>query len=266
MIKFVVDDTIDCPSQSIDDDSRSQSMDIDLPQSRLEKSIEIETSALSSSESEEDSDDHPIRINHIQVTFTIPYSISNDSILNETVFIIDLTHNQLIQTLISICINQSSFHIDYFTNVSLPHNVCLYLLLNMTNSKEIFLCRTIQKKFSSMHDDHDDDHHEMDHISNVPGVIFVVIQSVIILIMMLIISMVYTVKNRRSVGTTRRVTNVIISEEDFILSPIEEQVLAATDLTTIHKDHIFTNHNLNNIKKLTKRSIESSEDVEDTYL
>ena len=111
--------------------------------------------------------DHSTSSNNIQVIFTIPYTVSNDAILNQTVFITDAVHNQLLATITQMCINGSSIIINYSTNKPLPHNVCLYLVLNMTLSttiREIFTCRTIGKNASSNDEVTSADHTVQDQV------------------------------------------------------------------------------------------------------
>jgi hypothetical protein len=127
------------------------------------------------------------------VLFTIPYSISNKSILNQTIFITDIKHQQLIKPLV-------------------------YILLNMTISKELFLCQTVKKKSSSATDD--------DNVGRLSA-LFIIVQCM----MIIIISMVYKISVVAPVllrvdPTIDAINPEIINENDFILSPIEEQVLA----------------------------------------
>ena len=202
----------------------------------------------------------------IQVIFTIPYTMTNESILNETVFITDAAGNQLIATLMHICINNSSFIINYLTSKPLPHNICLYILLNITSLKELYLCRTINNNFSSDHSASGDGH------AVGPSGLFIVLLCMLIVLMMITIYVIQTARKKslmnritehlfRNKAAARASKRNIINPEmtneaqlnNLITSPIEGQVLAANNLTSIHTDRRFTNHNLINIKEFTKR-------------
>jgi hypothetical protein len=61
-----------------------------------------------------------------------------------------------------------------------------------------------------------------------------------------------------------RINPVITNENHFILSPIEEGILAATDLTSVHHDQRFTNHTLMNMTELTKR-LNASHKEDESY-
>ncbi|CAF1276443.1 unnamed protein product [Adineta steineri] len=152
-------------------------------------------------------------LNIIQIIFTIPYTISNNSIFNKTVFITDVVHNQLLASLTNICINGSSFIINYSTTISLPHNICLYLLLNLTSStvlKEIIFCRTIDYSYN---DTSSTDNSQTDTNQSVgPSVYFIISQSIIILIMMFTI---YAVQTVRKKSLLNRIGQLVIRSRPY---------------------------------------------------
>ena len=139
--------SIDRDSATSSNSCSTQSININTTVSETNTSLAMNIIQFMSSWKQtiitDDEDSTSLNIN--EVKFTIPYQISNESIINKTIFITDIKHHQLIATLTNICINSSSFIINYSTNKSLPHNVCLYLLLNLTISiqREIIFCRTI---------------------------------------------------------------------------------------------------------------------------
>ncbi|CAF0999877.1 unnamed protein product [Adineta steineri] len=190
-----------------------------------------------------ETEDHSESISY-QVIFTFPYSISNGSILNQTVFITDPIKNHLIASLILICINGSSFIINYSTNQPLPHNVCLFLLLNITSPatiREIFTCQVINANSSNNFEAAVDSH------AAGPSAVFIIAQGIMIFIMMMIICLAQVFKEKHVVNRVgqhlhqmqmpRAVLNGIIQDPNGIprnmRSPsIQDQVLAANDLTT----------------------------------
>jgi hypothetical protein len=241
-------------------------------------------------------------LNIIQITFTIPYTITNESILNETVFITDVKHNQLLATLTNICFNESSFFVNYSTIQSLPQTICLYLLLNLTSSmtlREIIFCRTIENLYNSTSSS--DNTNTETNATAGPSGIFILSQGIIIFIMMFIIYAVHTAReknlvNRVSQRVVRSRPYIIIcghktvshtSSDDVeatrksattlqaglnllrfnlhltalpnqqVTAAIEEQVLAANDLTSTLNDRGVTkpciNRDLIDVKELTKR-------------
>lgn len=236
---------------------------------------------------------HATALNIIQITFIIPYNLSNQTILNKTILILDVPHRHLLASISDICFNQSSFFVNYSTLQPLPHDVCLYLLLNLTstmNLKEIIFCRTIE-------------HIPSENITSSkhpvgPSEFFILSQCIIIFIMMLII---FSVQTAREKNFLNRVSERVVHTRAFIAvfgskaamershpstgvnsishpattlqaglrqlvlnrhvafvpPPIEEQVLAATDLTSTINDRRVTRQSINRdlipIKELTKR-------------
>jgi hypothetical protein len=244
-------------------------------------------------------EDHSTSLNIIQMTFTIPYIISNNSILNKTIFIIDV-----------ICINGSSFIINYSTKKSLPHDICLYLVLNLTSSttlKEIIFCRTIDNPYDNSSSSHDNTTAASSTVG--PSQFFILSQCIIILIMMFII---YGVQTAREKSLANRVSQRLYRSRPYITifgnkttacassaatnhastlqaglnnldfhrrlaslshpmgAPIEEQVLAAHDLTSTSNDRRATrwsiNRDLIDIKEFTKRMSEPNESSTDMEL
>lgn len=248
--------------QSINIDTAKNNQTI--PITSFWKPIIPEKDGGESGESEEDSTSSK----YIQVIFTIPYTISNGSILNLTVSITDPIHNQIIPSLIHICINSSSFIINYLTNQSLPHYICLYVSLLATPLKEIFICRTISKDIQP--DDDDDETHD-GHTGTGPSAIFIVLQCVLILLMMLFICVIEISRKNHIVDRVskrlfrhpqvRRMAAADILNESInrrgtsheIQLNTEQQVLDANGLTPTHNERRFTNHTLMNITELTKR-------------
>ncbi|CAF2391767.1 unnamed protein product [Rotaria sp. Silwood2] len=257
---------------------------------------------------------HSTPLNMIQIIFTIPYTITNNSIHNKTAFITDVEHNQLLGSLTDICINESSFIINYSTIKPLPHNICLYLLLNLTLSttlREIFFCRTID----DLYNDPSLSHNETEKNHNVgPSEFFILSQCIIILIMMFVIYGVQTVRQKDLVNrvserlvhsrpyitifgnrtpahtssndvnssinpatTLQRGLNHLVFHRNLtalpnrqISAPIEEQVLAASDLTSTIFDRRATrpciNHDLIDVKEFTKRMSAQMENSTNTEL
>ena len=213
----------------------------------------------------EEVDAHTPGKNDVRMIFILPYSFSRESILNQTVFITDRLNSRILPPFIDICMNESSFFISYSTNQSLPHNVCLYLLLNLTTttSRELFLCRMINGKSSlSMNRMSSNDH-------NVgPGVIFILLQGVIIVIMMCMIAIGHRAREKHVVSRIRQYFSRTKSNDqatnitEFISPPIEQLVLAATDLTSTSEDRKYTNHTLIDIREFTKRLSGTSHDAE----
>ncbi|CAF2388753.1 unnamed protein product [Rotaria sp. Silwood2] len=206
-----------------------------------------------------------ISLNTIQVIFTVPSTIiSNESILNRTVFITDIKSNQLLASLNHICFNGSSFIINYSTNQSLPYNMCLYVLISSITLREIFICCTINNN---------SDDNENQIVG--PSISFIMSQSVISLLLMLIINLVQTSRKKNLVNCVGKhffhnklithknsitILNDSINSEmindihlkNFISSSVEEQVLAANDLTSTRDNRRFTHHTLIDIKELAK--------------
>ncbi|CAF0824042.1 unnamed protein product [Rotaria sp. Silwood1] len=207
-----------------------------------------------------------ISLNTIQVIFTIPFSIiSNGSILNQTVSITDIKSNQLLASSNHICFNGSSFIVNYSTNQSLPYNICLYVLILSITLREIFICRTINNN---------SDGNENPIVG--PSVFFIVSQSVMSLLMMIIIYLVQISRKKNLINRVGQhfVCNNLITHKssiillndainseimhdinlnNFISAPIEEKVLAATDLTSTRNDRRFTHHTLIDMKELIKQ-------------
>ncbi|UJR10332.1 hypothetical protein I4U23_014538 [Adineta vaga] len=220
-----------------------------------------------SNESDESSD-HSSLSNNIQVIFSIPYVVEDGSIVNQTLFITDAHNDQIVPSLSYICVNGSSFIVNYMTNKELPHNVCLYLLLNLTSMstlREIFTCHTIISNISS-----NDDHDTNGKHAVGPSFIFIISQSVIILLMMVFISLVHNARNNRlanrlgqhllrNIPIPQTIRNSILREPDRTdiirhRSPsIGQQVLSAVDLTTTQTDRTPNDHTLIDITELTKR-------------
>ncbi|CAF3752303.1 unnamed protein product [Adineta steineri] len=249
----------------------TQSTHIDSPKSKIITDNQRETYALlaitsswniamgTRSQGRDDSDEHDpdydeeygssetgdhSELHSYQVIFTFPDSIENGSILNQTVFITDPIKNHLIASLTLICINGSSFIINYSTNQPLPHNVCLFLLLNITSPatiREIFTCQVINANSST------DFEHAVESHAAGPSAVFIIAQGIMIFIMMMIICLAQVLKEKHVVNRfgqhlhqmqmPRAVLNGIIQDPNGIprnmRSPsIQDQVLAANDLTT----------------------------------
>lgn len=236
---------------------------------------------------------HATSLNIIQITFTIPYNLSNQSIVNKTILILDVPHRRLLASINHICFNQSSFFVNYSTYQPLPHDVCLYLLLNLTSTmtlKEMIFCRTIEHSPS---ENSTSSKHPVG-----PSGFFILSQCIIIFVMMLIIYSVQTAREKNLINRmSERVVHtrafitvfgnkaamqrsnpdvgmntishpattlqaglrqmVLNRQLPFVPSPIEEQVLAANDLTSTINDRRVTRQSINRdlipIKKLTKR-------------
>ncbi|CAF0977516.1 unnamed protein product [Adineta steineri] len=211
-----------------------------------------------------ETEDHSESISY-QVIFTFPYSISNGSILNQTVFITDPIKNHLIASVTLICINGSSFIINYSTNQPLPHNVCLFLLLNITSPatiREIFTCQVINANSSA------DYEHAVEGHAAGPSAVFIIAQGIMIFIMMMIICLAQVFKEKHVVNRfgqhlhrmqmPRAVLNGIIQDPNGMprnmRSPsIQDQVLAANDLTTTTPGTNRPDQALININELTNR-------------
>lgn len=252
-------------------------------------------------------DEDSTSLNIIEVNFTIPYQISNESIINKTIFITDIKHHRLLATLTKICINSSSFIVNYSINKWLPHNICLYLLLNLTVStqKEIIFCRTIDDfNNSKLHDTS-----TATTGTGGPSGYFILSQCVIIILMMFIIYAVETARKKSLVNrvsqrlhrsrpyisifgiktitrtgsnaintsinpaTTLQVgLNQLVLDRNLasIATPIEEQVLAANDLTSTIYDRRASRPSLNrdliDIKEFTKRISFPNDTITDTEL
>ncbi|UJR35725.1 hypothetical protein I4U23_028475 [Adineta vaga] len=263
---------------------------------------------------DQEQNDHSSVLNTIQIIFTIPYIILNNSILNNTVFITDIVHNELLASLTNICIDNSSFIVHYSTMKPLPHNICLYLLLNLTSStilREIFFCRTIDSlsNITSSNDSETEVHRAVG-----PSSFFILSQCVIILIMMIIIYGVQTARQKslvnrvgqrlirsrpymivfgnktngtaaidttnipRNTTTTPQTglnhllfhRNLTVKPNFKMIEPIEEQVLAANDLTSTMQDRraskVYINRDLINVKEFTKRMSTTNESSTDNEL
>ena len=143
----------------------------------------------------DDESSHPLK--SIEIAFTIPYTIAPSSVLNQTVFITDVAHNQLLAALSNLCWNGSSFIVYYASIKALPHNICLYLVLNQSLStvpREIVFCRTIddsQNPLSPSSSQEGDGSHTVG-----PSQFFILSQCIIILIMMFIIFIVQTARQK----------------------------------------------------------------------
>lgn len=150
-------------------------------------------------------DDENSQLSSIEIAFTIPYSISGSSILTQRVFITDVTHNQLLASLSNLCLNGSSFIVNYASTIALPHNICLYLVLNHSLSailREIVFCRTIADSETSASSSSS---HETDGAHTVgPSQFFILSQGIIILIMMFIIFIVQTARQKSLVHRARQ--------------------------------------------------------------
>ena len=279
-----------CSIQSINiDHSGDQSVFIPFSSS-WERTIVIE---------DDDHDgDSTTSLNIIQITFTIPYQISNQTIVNKTVFITDVIHNQLLASLTNFCVYDSSFLVNYSTIQPLPQRICLFLLLNLTSSilpREIIFCQTIDDSYNSTLTSGTNTTADTAH-SVGPSGFFILSQCIIILLMMFIIYGVQTARqknlvqraseriihsrtyitifgNKRSARASSAVINQTINPATTlqaglnqlmfncrltsVSSPIEEQVLAANDLTTTIHDRRATrpsiNRDLINVKEFTKR-------------
>ena len=261
-----------------------------------------------------DNDDSSTSLNIIQITFTIPYQISNQSIVNKTIFITDAIHNQLLASLTNFCYNDSSFFVNYSTIQPLPQTICLFLLLNLTSSilpREIIFCRTIEDSYNTtLTSDNSTITTDTSHAVG-PSGYFILSQCIIILIMMFIIFGVQTARqkdlvnraseriihsrtyitifgNKRSVRASSAVINQSIHpattlqaglnqlmfnrRPTSVTAPIEEQVLAANDLTTTIYDRRATrpsiNRDLIDVKEFTKRmsTVPIENSAEDTEL
>ena len=143
--------------------------------------------------------------NSIEIIFTIPYSISVSSILTQRVFITDVAHNHLLASLSNLCLNGSSFIVNYASAIALPHNICLNLVLNQSLStflREIVFCRTIN---DSENPASSSQSHETDGTHTVgPSQFFILSQGIIILIMMFIIFIVQTARQKSLVHRGRQ--------------------------------------------------------------
>jgi len=256
---------IDQPTNKFDSDDQRQHYNILAVHSSWKK-ILIKN-GYQRDDSGENEPDETGSSNNIQVIFTIPYTVSNEAILNHTVFITDPVNNQLLASFTTICINGSSFIINYSTNIPLPHDVCLYLLLNITLSTaltEIITCRTIENNSSSNNEE------TSDETTEGPRPIFIVSQGVIIFIMMFIIYLVDRARNKHLVHhvgqhlfrikpLARTISNRISNDtndiqlNNLISSSVEEQLVTTNDLTPTFNDRNRTKHTLINIKELKNR-------------
>ncbi|CAF0790480.1 unnamed protein product [Rotaria sordida] len=214
-------------------------------------------------------------LNTIQVIFTIPdIIISNETILNQTIFITDVKSNQLLASLNYICFNGSSFIINYSTNKSLPHDVCLYVLISSIALKEIFICRTINN-ISNINKGHSDQSSR----------VFIISQCIVNCLMMIIIYLVHIGRKKNLINrvgqhflhnklVTHKNSVIIFHDRinpdiinnihlnNLISSPIEEQVLAANDLISTRNDRRFTHHALIDVTELTKQMNLSNKNIE----
>ena len=143
--------------------------------------------------------------NSIEIVFTVPYSISSSTILTQRVFITDVADNRLLASLSNLCGNGSSFIINYASAIALPHNICLYLVLNQSVStflREIVFCRTIadsENPASSSQSSETDGTHTVG-----PSQFFILSQGIIILIMMFVIFIVQTARQKSLVHRARQ--------------------------------------------------------------
>jgi len=303
-----------CSKQSINIDKTVNKTDIHHSTSPTITTIDIGQFTSSWKREVVTNNDHSILLNIIQIVFTIPYQISNESILNKTIFITEITHYQLLATLTDICFSESSFFVNYSTIQPLPQNICLYLLLNLTSSmilREIIFCRTIEDLYSN-NTSLSNDTQSTTSQSVGPSEFFILSQCIIILIMMFTIYGVNTARQKnfvdrvnqrllrnrfyltifgkktvvrtgsRAVNTSRAsatTLQVSLNQIAFhhhltslpnyqISLPIEEQVLAANDLTTTINDRRatrpFINRDLIDIKEFTKRMSLANENSTDT--
>lgn len=262
----------------------------------------------------DEQDNHTSSLNIIEIIFSIPYTITSQSIYNKTLFIMDDINNQLLASLTNICINGSSFIINYSTVKSLPHNVCLYLLLNKTLStalSEVIFCRTIDDSYKNTSASQNDT--ATSH-SVGPSGFFIISQCIIILIMMFVI---YAVQTARQKSLLNRFSERLIHSRPYVIifgqktpvrsasnhvnnqinpsrtlqsglndlvlhrhltavpnhqihAPIDEQILAVTDLTSTLYDRkaskTLANRDLINVKEFTKRMSAQHESSTDTEL
>jgi hypothetical protein len=303
-----------CSTQSINIDKTVNEIDIHHSTSTTITTIDIGQFVSSWERDVVTNNDHSVSLNIIQIVFTIPYKISNESILNKTVFITDVIHYQLLAILTDVCLSESSFFINYSTIQPLPQNICLYLLLNLTSSmilREIIFCRTIE----DLHNNNTlslNDTQSTTNQSVGPSGFFILSQCIIILIMMFTIYGVHTAREKnfldrvnqrllRSrpyitifgkktvVRTGSRAVNPSSTSATTIQAglnqiafhhrlkslpnyqinlPIEEQVLAAKDLTSTINDRRATrpciSRDLINVKEFTKRMSLANENSTDT--
>lgn len=281
--------------------SNSCSMNIDELENRTDihhKNM-IDINYFLSTWQRQTEDDHSDSLNTVQINFTIPYQLTNNSIINQTILIFDATNNQLLMSSSNICRNNSVFYLNYTTVHPLPHQICLYVLLNLTTSKEILFCRTIENSLNGSTNTEVNESHAVG-----PSEFFILSQCIIIFIMMFTIYSVQTAREKqlanrvsqsviqsrpykmifRTKTVARSSTNLVTSATTLqaglnqlgyhrhlpaVAHPIEEQVLAANDLTTTAMERratrFYTNRDLIDVKEFTKRisiANESSTDAE----
>ena len=144
-------------------------------------------------------DSHSKELTEITISFSIPETLSNESIENLTVYIIDGTSKKLLGLIDQLCIdNSSSFTIKYSTANPLPHDICLHLILSQTalsDRSRILFCRTIN---GSKNESSTDENHSIDEGHAVgPSGLFILSQTIIILVMMFIIFAVQTARDKK---------------------------------------------------------------------
>lgn len=198
-----------------------------------------------SDESDESDEDQSTDLKTQEVTLTVPSTLVNGTILNETLFITDGNQNDLNLTQARLCANDSNFNIKYSTNQPLPHTVCLYL--HLTNS-QLYICQILQSSSTSGDGNDDDDDDDDQEYS--PSALFIVSQAVIICLFMLLICAVHTSKQKRIVYRVRR---RFLQANDSNLSPMQEEILSAGDLTSISTDRKFTKTNSIILDELTRK-------------
>lgn len=205
---------------------------------------------LADDQSSDDTDAHSPMNKTIQMIFTIPYSFSRESIVNETVVITNPITGENLPSIVQIGVNHSSVFIDYSTSQPFPHKICLFLLLNVSILREMIFCEMISQDSPSS-----------DNHRSGPGVIFIVSQSVIILLMMFIIALGHKATQKRLPSRLRQYFQR--TKEDpstnFIPTPIEQIVIVTTDLTLLNPDRKYTSATLIDIKEFTKRMSASAE-------
>ena len=295
-----------CALTNLSSSSSSNSCSINIDEFENETDIQHKTSMidvnqfLSSWQREtDDDDDHSDLSNMIQINFTIPYDLTTNSILNQTIFIFDASNNQLLANSSNICRINSTFYLNYTTIRPLPHQTCLYVLLNLSISKEILFCRTIENSSNATTNVEVDGSHVVG-----PSEFFILSQCIIIFIMMMTI---YSVQTAREKQLANRISQRVIQSRPYKMvfrtkavqrssthiadsattlkaglnqlkfhrnmsivdQPVEEQVLAATDLTATASErratHLYLNRDLIDVKEFTKRMSvqqESSSDPE----
>lgn len=135
------------------------------------------------------------KISQVEIIFNIPYSVSNESIRNQTIFIVDAAENKILKIIDKPCwINSSSIIVKYSTSKPLFHQICFFLAFNSTIMREIIFCRTIQNPNNNSTINGDQLHGDSHAVG--PSGFFILSQSIIILIMMLFIFAVQTAREK----------------------------------------------------------------------